>query len=146
MFKKILVPTDGSQFSQDAACQAVALAKETAGQIVAFYVDQPYSPFHSQGSGNGFPMLPSFKKAKDKEGQRILGFVENLCWREGVSCRKETKESNVVYEAIIEAATKNDCDLICMASHGRGGTRAIVLGSETSKVLTHSKIPVLVCR
>lgn len=146
MFKKILVPTDGSAFSEDAAYQAVSLAKEAAGQIVAFYVDQPYVPFPSQGSGNGFRVPPDFKKAKDRESQRILGFVENLCWREGVNCRKVTKDASVVYQAIIDAATENDCDLICMASHGRGGARAIVLGSETSKVLTHSKIPVLVCR
>jgi nucleotide-binding universal stress UspA family protein len=146
MFKKILVPTDGSPFSEDAACRAVSLAKEAAGQIIAFYVDQPYEPFPSPGSGNGFAIQPHFKKAKDRESQRILGFVENLCWREGVNCRKVTKDSNVIYQAIIDAATDNDCDLICMASHGRGGSRAIVLGSETSKVLTHSKIPVLVCR
>lgn len=146
MFKKILVPTDGSLFSEDAACCAVALAKEVAGQIIACYVDQPYVPFPSQGRGNDFPVLPGFKKVKDKEAQRILGMVENLCWREGVNCKKVTKDSSVVYQAIIDAATENDCDLICMAAHGRGGARAIVLGSETSKVLTHSKIPVLVCR
>jgi len=146
MFKKILVPTDGSLFSEDATCCAVALAKEVAGQIIACYVDQPYAPFPSQGSGNGFPVLSDFRKVKDKEAQRILGMVENLCWREGVNCKKVTKDSSVVYQAIIDAATENDCDLICMAAHGRGGARAIVLGSETSKVLTHSKIPVLVCR
>ena len=146
MFKKILVPTDGSAFSEGAACRAVSLAKEAAGQIIAFYVDQPYEPFPSQGSGNGLPVHTHFRKAKDRESQRILGFVENLCWREGVNCKKVTKDSHVIYQAIIDAATDNDCDLICMASHGRGGARAIVLGSETSKVLTHSKIPVLVCR
>ena len=124
MFKKILVPTDGSAFSEDAACRAVALAKEAAGQIIAFYVDQPYEPFPGPSSGNGFPVRTHFKKAQDRESQRILGYVENLCWREGVHCRKVTKDSNVIYQAIIDAATDNDCDLICMASHGRGGSRA----------------------
>ena len=146
MFKKILVPTDGSAFSEEAACRAVSLAKEAAGQIIACYVEQPYLPFPSQSGANGFSVRPVFKKAKDVEAQRILGFVENLCWREGVNCKKVTRDSTVVYQAIIDAAADNDCDLICMASHGRGGARAIVLGSETSKVLTHSKIPVLVCR
>ena len=147
MFRKILVPTDGSEFSQNAACRAVALARETAAQIIAFYVEKPYEPFFNQGSGNGFPIPPGFnKRLREREVQRVLAFVENLCWREGVSCTKVTKASNVVYEAIIGAATENGCDLICMAAHGRSGDRAIVLGSETSKVLTHSKIPVLVCR
>ena len=146
MFKKILVPTDGSPFSEAAAYRAVALAKDAAGQIIACYVEQPYTPFPSQSGANGASARPIFKKAKDIEAQRILGFVENLCWREGVNCKKVTRDSAVVYQAIIDAAADNDCDLICMASHGRGGARAIVLGSETSKVLTHSKIPVLVCR
>ena len=147
MFRKILVPTDGSEFSQHAACLAVALARETAAQIIAFYVVKPYEPFYSQGSGNGFPIPPGLnKRFNEREGQRVLAYVENLCWREGVSCSKVTKASRVVHEAIIGAATENGCDLICMAAHGRAGNRAIVLGSETSKVLTHSPIPVLVCR
>ena len=145
MFKKILVPTDGSPFSEEAACRAVTLAKEAAGQIIACYVDQPYMPFPSQSGANGFSVRPVFKETKGKEAQRILGLVENLCWREGVHCKKVTKDSCAVYQAIIDTATENGCDLICMASHGRGGARAIVLGSVTSKVLTHSKIPVLVC-
>ena len=147
MFKRILVPTDGSQFSQDAASWAVALAKDAAAHIIAFYAMQPYVPFFSQGIGDGFPVQSKFNKpVRDKEAQEILGFVENLCWRDGVNCTKVTKQSNVIYAAIIEAALENSCDLICMAAHGRAGNRAILLGSETSKVLTHSSIPVLIYR
>ena len=80
------------------------------------------------------------------EAQGILGFVEDLCQKAGVVCTKITRTSNAVYEAIIEVATQNECDLIFMASHGRRGINALVLGSETHKVLTHSKIPVLVYR
>lgn len=147
MFKRILVPTDGSPFSQNTVHRAVSFAKEAGASITALYV-KPKNQAGYYGQGVVFDWVEpgQYDEATEKEAQQILGFVENLCWREGVSCTKVTKSSNVIYEAIIEAATKNDCDLIIMASHGRSGMGALLLGSETTKVLTHSKIPVLVCR
>ena len=68
------------------------------------------------------------------------------CNAAGVPCNKLTLTSDIIYEAIIEAATTSGCDLIFMASHGRRGLKSLLLGSETNKVLTHSKIPVLVYR
>ena len=147
MFKHILVPTDGSQFSQDAARQAVSFAKETGARVTAFYAKPPPPiPNYGEGIGYNFEMPTKYTELTEKQAQEILGFVETLCQQAGVSCEKLELTSDIPYEAIIEAATKSQCDLIFMASHGRRGISALLLGSETSKVLTHSKIPVLVLR
>ena len=147
MFKHILVPTDGSQFSQDAARQAVTFAKESGAKITAFYAKPPPPiPYYGEGIGYNFEMPAKYNELAEKQAKEILGFVETLCQQAGVSCEKLELTSDIPYEAIIEAATKSQCDLIFMASHGRRGISALLLGSETSKVLTHSKIPVLVYR
>ena len=147
MFKHILVPTDGSQFSQDAVRQAVSFAKETGAQITAFYAKpSPPIPYYGEGIGYNFEMPTKYNELVEKQAQEILSFVEDLCKKEGVSCAKLESVSDVPYQAIIEAATECKCDLIFMASHGRRGISALLLGSETSKVLTHSKVPVLVYR
>ena len=82
----------------------------------------------------------------DEEATKILDYAKDLCLKAGVSCDCLNVASDIPYEAIIDAATQHDCDLIFMASHGRRGVGALLLGSETNKVLTHSKIPVLVYR
>ena len=145
MFKHILVPTDGSQFSQDTVSRAVSFAKEAGARITAFYA-MPEVPYYLGGKEIHMPPRTEVIEREEKEAQEILSFVENLCQEAGVPCNKLTLTNNVVYEAIIEAATQSGCDLIFMASHGRRGLSALLLGSETNKVLTHTKIPVLVFR
>ena len=145
MFKHILVPTDGSQFSQDTVRRAVSFAKEAGARITAFYAMRKV-PYYLGGKEIHMPAQFESTELEKKEAQEILGVVENLCQEAGVPCVKLTLTSNVVYEAIIEAATQSSCDLIFMASHGRRGISALLLGSETTKVLTHTKIPVLVFR
>ena len=147
MFKHILVPSDGSEFSQAAAQQAVDFAKGIGARITAIYVKPPH-PVHYYVEGVEFN-LPSpnrYDELDEQEAQRILGFVAGLCQGAGVPFDKISLTSDVVHQAIIETAGKRGCDLICMASHGRRGLSALLLGSETTKVLTHSKIPVLVLR
>ena len=147
MFKHILVPSDGSDFSQAAARQAVDFAKGIGARITAIYVKPPH-PVHYYVEGVEFN-LPSpnrYDELDEQEAQRILGFVAGLCQEAGVPFDKVSLTSDVVHDAIINAASKRGCDLICMASHGRRGLSALLLGSETTKVLTHSKIPVLVLR
>ena len=147
MFKHILIPTDGSQLSQDTTRRAVSFAKETGARITAFYAKPEY-PVTYYGEGALIdPTTPEkFAELAEEQAQEILGFVEKLCREAGVNCTKLTLTSDVPYEAIIEAANESDCDLIFMSSHGRRGFSALLLGSETHKVLTHSKIPVLVFR
>lgn len=147
MFKNILLPTDGSPFSEETARRAVSFAKEAGARITAFYVKRDY-PMSYISEGYIFDSEPPgrFNELAEEEGQEILGFVERLCLEAGVTCSKVIHSNESIYEAIIEAATQNNCDLIFMASHGRRGVSGLLLGSETNKVLTHSKIPVLVYR
>lgn len=147
MFKHILVPTDGSQLSQDAVRAAVSFAKD-AGACITAFTAKPEYPVNYYGEGIMSDMVSpaKFDEFAEEEAQKILGGVENLCKEAGVTCTKLTQSSDIPYKAIIEAASKSNCDLIFMASHGRRGINALLLGSETTKVLTHSKIPVLVYR
>ena len=147
MFKHILVPTDGSDFSQETVRRAVSFAKEAGARITAFYAmpDYPVS-FYGEG-GLIDPISPEqFAALAEQQAKEILGFVETLCQQASVEYSGKTATSDVPYEAIIEAATQSDCDLIFMSSHGRRGFSALLLGSETQRVLTHSKIPVLIYR
>ena len=147
MFKHLLVPTDGSLFSRDTVRKAVSLAKENGAKISALYVKLP-PPAHywSHVIWVNLPEPSAFEEFSEKEAQEALDFVDGICKESGVECNKISVTNEHVYQAIIDEATKNNCDLIFMASHGRRGIDALVLGSETHKVLTHSKIPVLVFR
>jgi nucleotide-binding universal stress UspA family protein len=147
MFKHILVPTDGSQLSQDTVRRAVSFAREAGARVTAFYAKPEY-PVTYYGEGALIdPTTPEkFAELADQQARDVLGFVEQLCREAGVDCTANAMTSDVPYEAIIEAAEKSGCDLIFMASHGRRGISSLLLGSETNKVLTHSKVPVLVYR
>ena len=148
MFKHILVPTDGSQFSLDNAKRAVSFAKEAGARITAFYAKHEASGeiYWNKAAWGHLPEPSKLDEALEEEAQKILTSVEKLCQDSGVPCTKLSLTTDVVYEGIISAATQSGCDLIFMASHGRRGVDALLLGSETHKVLTHSKIPVLVYR
>ena len=147
MFKHILVPTDGSELSSATVTRAVTFAREAGAKITFFYA-QPDFPMPIYGEGALIdPTTPEqFSKAAAAEADAILAKSRELATVAGVECAGVTVVSEVSYEAIIEAAEKNACDLIFMASHGRRGLSGFLLGSETQKVLTHSKIPVLVYR
>jgi nucleotide-binding universal stress UspA family protein len=147
MFKHVLVPTDGSELSQETSRRAVTFAKEAGARITAFYAKPEY-PVTYYGEGALIdPMTPEkFAELANEQSEEILGFVDQLCREAGVPCSKLTLTSDIPYEAIIEAASQSGCDLIFMSSHGRRGISALLLGSETHKVLTHTKIPVLVYR
>lgn len=147
MFKHILVPTDGSQLSQETVRRAVSFAEEAGGTITALFIKREFSELCWNKSAWGhLPSLEKLEESAEKEAQEILDGVEKLCLEAGVPCTKLSEYNLHVYEGIISAAIRCGCDLIFMASHGRRGVDALVLGSETSKVLTHSKIPVLVFR
>lgn len=147
MFKHILVPTDGSQLSQDTARRAVSFAKEAGAKVTAFFAKPEY-PVAYFGEGALIdPTTPEkFAELADQQAADYLGAVRKMCEETGVECDTLATTSDVPYEAIIDAADKAGCDLIFMASHGRRGLSGFLLGSETNKVLTHSRIPVLVYR
>lgn len=147
MFKHILVPTDGSELSQETARQAILFAKETGARITAFYAKPEY-PVSYYGEGALIdPTTPErFAELTEQQAQDTLDYIANLGREAGVEVEKRSATSDVPYQAIIDAAIQAGCDLIFMASHGRRGFSALLLGSETNKVLTHSRIPVLVYR
>ncbi|MEW5781303.1 MAG: universal stress protein [Pseudomonadota bacterium] len=147
MFKHILVPTDGSQLSQEAVKRAISFAKETGARITFFYAKPEYPvAFYGEGALIDPTTPEKFAQMAEQQAQEILDKCARLAAESGVECATLSKTSDVPYEAIIEAADAAGCDLIFMASHGRRGLGALLLGSETQKVLTHSKIPVLVYR
>ncbi|APR06024.1 UspA [Thauera chlorobenzoica] len=147
MFKHILVPTDGSALSEATAARAVSFAKEAGARITFFYA-QPDFPMPIYGEGALIdPTTPEqFAKSAAAEAEGILSKAKQAADAAGVSADTDTLVNEVPYEAIIDAADRHGCDLIFMASHGRRGIAGLLLGSETQKVLTHSKTPVLVCR
>lgn len=147
MFKHILVPADGSDLSKEAARRAVSFAREAGARITAFFAKPEY-PVTYYGEGALIdPTTPEkFAELAEQQAQQVLDFVADLCQGAGVAVDKLSLTSDIPYQAIIDAATQSGCDLIFMASHGRRGISALLLGSETHKVLTHSTIPVLVYR
>jgi len=147
MFKHILVPTDGSPLSLRAAKAAVRFARANGARITAFHVTSPYRPNIAEDFiPPNFVSLAEFKKQVKQSADKYLGKVKQLADAEDVPCATVQASSDWPYEAIIKAAMANKCDLVFMASHGRRGLASLLIGSETTKVLTHCKLPVLVYR
>lgn len=147
MFKHILVPTDGSDFSMGSVKRALGFAKETGAKLTFFFAKPDYPiAFYGEGALIDPTTPEKFAEMANQQAQQILGECELLAKDLGVEHATAATISDVPYEGIISAAESNGCDLIFMASHGRRGIAAMLLGSETQKVLTHSKIPVLVYR
>ncbi len=147
MFKHVLVPIDGSPLSDAAIERAVSFSKEAGARITFFYA-QPDFPMPIYGEGALIdPTTPEqFAKSASEEARKILDRAKGAADAAGVNADTDTLVNEVPYEGIIDAAERHGCDLIFMASHGRRGIAGFLLGSETQKVLTHSKIPVLVYR
>ncbi len=145
MYKKILIPTDGSDLAVKAVQHGVRLAQEIGADILAVTVTEPFHLFSVAPSQIEYTRN-EYKKHAEVYAEKVLGVVSAAAKQAGVACETLHAEHEQVYQGIIDAAVSQGCDLIVMASHGRHGISAVVLGSETVKVLTHSKIPVLVYR
>jgi len=145
MFQHILLPTDGSELAQKAIRYGVAFAKDQRAKITAIIVSRP---FHLMTLEPGMLTDTPVEYAKHvaEQTKRYLEVVIIAAKTAGVSCDTVSLEHEHPYQGIIETGQSKQCDLIIMASHGRSGMSAVVLGSQTVKVLTHSKIPVLVYR
>ncbi len=149
LFKHILVPTDGSPLSHGAAERAVSIAAAMKSRITFFHAKPERRQSFFGGEGGGYvDQMPTeeFERQAQAQAEAHLTALESLARNEGVPSECRIAEPGAPYEAIIEAANSQGCDLIIMASHGRRGIKSLILGSETQKVLTHSKIPVLVYR
>jgi nucleotide-binding universal stress UspA family protein len=148
MFKHILLPTDGSKLSDRAVQRGIEFAKSIKAKITTVHAVPEFRMIIEEGFIS--PMSAELKKRFESESQqharKMLAKVEKAAKTARVKCEAVTVVSDFPYQKIIETAKKKKCDLIIMASHGRKGLSSLLLGSETAKVLTHSKIPVLVVR
>ena len=147
MFRKILVPTDGSAPAARAIRQAVRLAREQGAEIIGFYAGPPWSlPVYGEYLPPEVLSEKAHARAVKDAADRHFREVTSAATAAGVKARCYHVQGAHPHEEILKAARKNRCDLIVIASHGRRGLSRLLLGSETSKVLARSRLPVMVCR
>jgi nucleotide-binding universal stress UspA family protein len=163
MFKHILLPTDGSELSAAAVHQGIRLAKSIRAKITGLcvmpqhskhlYAAQMSTEVLDQSASRCRELAEAYLAAIEKGAEiarelahAYLEVISKAALEAGVACDVVYERNDSPYEAIIRVAEQKGCDLIMMASHGRSGVKAILIGSETQKVLTHTKIPVLVYR
>lgn|SRR5512134_3152733 len=145
MFTHILIPSDGSELSDRAFARGLALAKLTGDDIIVLRVTAPPAPILIEGMVIAYPPQEAVDRV-EAEIAESFAKLEAQANAAGVSCTFRQVEHDLPWRAIVEMAEKVGAGLIVMASHGRRGVSAMVLGSATQKVLTHTKVPVLVCR
>jgi nucleotide-binding universal stress UspA family protein len=145
MFQHILIATDGSELSEKAIKHGVALARALRAKTTGLTVSRP---FHMMTLEPGMltDTPAAYTRHVAERTKKYLDYVLQAAKTAGIACDVVTLEHEHPYQAILDTVQGKGCDLIVMASHGRRGMSALVLGSETVKVLTHGKVPVLVCR
>ena len=144
MYKRILISTDGSDISNKAVKAAVDMAKALGAELFAISVKEPF-PYSAISEMQPVPPQEFFDAQERIAAERVKAVV-GTAEKGGVKCHAHTVEALHPWEAILDHAKTQKCELIAMASHGRSGLSALLLGSETQKVLTHSSIPVLVIK
>lgn len=145
MYKHLLIPTDGSELSAKAEAAGLTLAKALDAKVTVLTVTPPFQFIGTE------PMMlvatePEYEKAQAARAQKTLERVKTTAAAVGVPVETFRVVNSHPFEAIIATAKERGCDLVFMASHGRRGVSGLILGSETTKVLTHCKVPVLVYR
>ena len=146
MFKNILIPTDGSEQSQRAVRMGVELAKLHQARITGIHVIPDYHLLIAYEGAFDPVTEERIEEEARARAESYLAFVRSTSEAAGVSCDTVCETSDHPYDAILKTADAKNCDLILMTSHGRKGLAAVLLGSETRKVLTHTSVPVLVVR
>ncbi|MGZ5198567.1 MAG: universal stress protein [Telluria sp.] len=145
MFQHILFPTDGSPASKLAAEQCMRFAGQVGARVTAVHVVMPLHLFTYEPMATE-ELRATYRRYRDDHARDCLAPLEELARSNGVRLETHVIEADEPYAAIIQAAHDNACDLVAMASHGIKGLKAVLLGSQTQKVLTHSALPVLVFR
>ena len=144
MYKSILVPTDGSEITAKAVQTVVSIAKLSGATLTTICVKEPF-PYSAISEMQPVPPQ-EFYDAQERIAASRVKAVTEAATAAGVTCNGFTVEALHPWEAILDLAKTQECDLIVMASHGRRGMAALLIGSETSRVLTHSPLPVLVVK
>ncbi len=145
MFRKLLIPTDGSALSEKSSKAALAFASATGASVVGLSVAQLY-PFMLMPEAGAMVDLGAYEEIQDKTAHEAMQKLQAMARDAGVACEVLSTRGVQPYEEIIATADSKGCDLIWMASHGRKGLDKLLLGSETQRLLAHARIPVLVYR
>jgi len=145
MYAHILIATDGSELAQKAVEQGLTLAKTLGSKVTAINVTEPWTAAVSGEWAVAFP-VEDYEKAAAANATKILAGVTEAAQRIGVPVETVHIKDQFAAEGIVDEAESRKCDLIVMASHGRRGLARFVLGSQATRVLTHSTVPMLICR
>ena len=145
MYKHILIASDGSELAGRAVEQGLTLAKTLGSKVTAVTVTEPWTAAVSGEWAVAFP-VEEYEKAAAANAKKILDTVSETAARLGVACETVHVKDQFAAEGIVEEAKSRNCDLIVMGSHGRRGFAKFVLGSQATRVLTHSTTPMLICR
>jgi nucleotide-binding universal stress UspA family protein len=147
MFKHVLIPTDGSPVAAKAVKAGLELAKEINAAVTVYYgLDPMPAPYYGDGYTVDARAIADIERSARALGEAVLAKIAQQAKVAGVPFKTLMNKPETPYDGIIAAAKKCKCDVIFMSSHGRRGLASLVLGSVTNKVLSHSKIPVLVYR
>lgn len=148
MFKHILLPTDGSRLAAKGVRAGVRLAKALGARVTGVYVAAPYLPpmYNETSVYMTGVSEKEYRRQVERQAKKALAAVEIEAGLAKLPCKLESASDVQPWRAILRVARARKCDAIAMASHGRGGLGGLILGSETARVLAHSKIPVLVTR
>ena len=144
MYKNLLIATDGSELAQKAVEQGLALAKALGAQATAVTVTEHWASL-VMGDGMVFP-VEDYEQGCAANAEKILAGVSGAAKTAGIACKTVHVKDQFPADGIIDCAQKLGCDLIVMASHGRRGVSRLLMGSQANSVVTHSTIPVLICR
>ena len=145
MYKHVLIATDGSDLAGKALTQGLALAKALSARVTIVTVVEPWPAMTIGEAAIAFP-YEEYEQAAMANAEDILSKAGEVAGKSGVSCETVPVKGSYPAEGILETAKSRDCDLIVMASHGRRGLTRLVLGSQANDVVTHSTLPVLICR
>ncbi|MDR7271538.1 nucleotide-binding universal stress UspA family protein [Pelomonas saccharophila] len=145
MFKHILLPTDGSQFSERAVFRGIELAQQVGARVTGIYA-APEFHLLSYRAAELSESQDQFALDVQSHAEKYLAFIRDTASEAKVPCETLVERSDHPHDAICRAAKLRQCDLIVMASHGRRGLTGLILGSETQRVLAHTDVPVLVWR
>ena len=146
MYKNILLPTDGSALSQVAIDNGLQFAKAVGARVTGFYVMLEQAPESFEDFAPVDVKAPRLDEVAQQESVKYLKAISDKAQAMGVPCQTHAMKHTSPHQAIIAIATTTGCDLIVMASHGKKGITGELVGSETARVITNCKIPVLVYR
>ncbi len=146
MFKHFLIPTDGSPISRKAVKAGIALAKKLGAKVTAYCAIEQLEMVYAEGYVMDQKTIDRFEEQARKTAQKHVDAIGVLARTARVRFASLVAKSYTPYDGIIKTARKKKCDVIFMASHGRRGLSKLIMGSVTQKVLSHSKIPVVVYR